>query len=187
MVDIVCIVDRSGSMGEIRLDAIGGFNTFIEEQKKVEGEARVTLVLFNHEYILVYKQKPLAEVKPLTEATYVPSGTTALLDAIGRTLEGEVSLGCPDSAFGEKGIVVVLTDGMENASKDYTRGRVKVIIEDYQIKGWEVHYLAANQDAFAEAHRYGIAKAANFAPDGAGVRGAYANFSSSSTDYRTRK
>jgi len=177
VVEIICIIDRSGSMALLRQDAIGGFNTFLEEQKKLPDPACVTLVLFNHEYKLMFEKKPLVDVAPLDGVTYVPSGTTALLDAIGRTLDRE--------GHEDKGIVLVLTDGLENSSSDYTRDRVKELIKKYEAKGWQIHYAAANQDAFVEAGRMGIHQATSFAATGQGAKSAYSSLSSAALDYRS--
>ena len=143
--EIVCIIDKSGSMHSIKNDAIGGFNTFIGEQKKLEGKANVSLVLFNTEYSPVYYNKPLNDVEALNESTFKPVGGTALLDAIGRTLNElmtkEGSEIAPDKYF-----VVILTDGEENSSREYTNEAIKKIIEDLRTKGnWEFVYLGATK------------------------------------------
>jgi len=177
MLEIICILDRSGSMDVLKADAIDSFNTFIEEQKKVPGEAVVTAILFNDEYKALYEQKPLAEVPVLTPDIYRPMGTTALLQAICRALE---SPGKP-----EKGIVVILTDGQENSSgPEYTKDRAASAVKALETKGWQVHYLAANQDAFAEGARLGISHTLNYASTPEGVKGAYVSASFAATSYR---
>ncbi|MEM8558627.1 MAG: hypothetical protein AAGG50_12465 [Bacteroidota bacterium] len=191
LTELVCILDRSGSMESIRADAIGGFNAFLGEQKKLDGEARLTLVLFDHEYDRRLDAAPLAEVEPLTEATFVPRGNTALLDAIGRTIDdvGARLARTPEAERPGSILVCILTDGMENASSDYTRDRVKSMIEHQQKKyGWEFQFLAANQDAFAEASRIGIARpnAMPFAADAAGTKAAFAQVSARATKARKR-
>jgi hypothetical protein len=178
MIEIICILDRSGSMGVIKHDAIGSFNTFIEEQKKVPGEAVVTVVLFNHEYQALYEQKPLAEVPVMTEEIYQPTGTTALLHAVCRTLEA------PEKA--ERGIVVILTDGQENASPtEYTKERVAKAVKALEDKGWQVLFLAADQDAFAEGAALGISHAANYVNTSGGIQKAYAFANANVASYRT--
>lgn len=178
LAEIVCIVDRSGSMNAIREDAIGGFNSFLDEQKEQPGEARLTLVLFNHDYELVHEARDIQDVKHLDKDTYVPQGTTALLDAMGRTID-DVGNRLAETPEGERPsavIVSILTDGLENASSDYTRARVRQMVEHQQEKySWQFVYLGANVDAFAEAGALGIpqAKTANFAHTGAGVREAH--------------
>ena len=179
-VEIVCIIDRSGSMDSCKDDAIGGFNKFLSDQKALPGNANLTLAMFNDEYELVHDRVPLADVEPLTDKTYVPSGWTALLDAIGKTLDGK--------AYGDKGIVIIITDGAENHSSEYKKDRIKEIIEATEEKGWEVHYLGAHADAFAEAGAYGIAihHTQAFAPDSAGISASYFMSSKATADYRSR-
>ncbi len=191
LTEIVCILDRSGSMESIRTDAIGGFNAFLAAQQQLPGDARLTLVLFDHEYDRVLDAVPLAEVKPLTEETYVPRGTTALLDAVGRTLDdvGARLAATPEAERPGKVLVCILTDGLENASRDYTRDRVKGMIEHQQQKyGWEFQFLAANQDAFAAAGSIGIAAAdaAAFVADAAGTHAAFARVSERAARARKR-
>lgn len=145
----VFILDRSGSMEVCRDDTIGGFNAFLREQQAEGGT--LTLVLFDHEYQVVYENKPITECPPLTEQTFVPRGATALLDAIGRAIKECRAQTTPT--------VVILTDGYENASRDYTKAHIKDLITERQNKGWTFVYLGANQDAFAEAGSIGIAPA----------------------------
>ena len=192
LTEIVCIIDRSGSMQSIRSDAIGGFNAFLEGQQKHPGEGRLTLALFNHDYERVYENTPLPDVLPLTEETYVPEGTTALLDAVGRTL---VDVGKRLAATSEaerpgQVIVAILTDGLENASTDYTRERIAEMIAHQQTKyAWEFVFLAANQDAFQAAQKLSIdpADAMPFTSTKAGVRAAYASLTENISDRRSRK
>ncbi|MFN2204226.1 MAG: vWA domain-containing protein [Caldilineaceae bacterium] len=180
--EIVCIVDRSGSMDAIRTDAIGGFNTFLADQKQEPGNARLSLVLFNHEYKLVYDNVKIDEVRPLEEKTYVPQGMTALLDAVGRTIDavGERLSRTPEPERPAKVIVAILTDGLENASKDYSRGKVAEMIQHQREKySWEFIFLAANQDAIASARSISIdaEDAIAFQATGAGVRHAHMQMS----------
>ncbi len=189
--EIACIIDCSGSMQSIRSDAIGGFNAFLEEQKKHPGSARLTLILFDHEYERVHDAVDIKHVAPLSEATYTPRGTTALLDAIGRTID-DVGKRLAETTEEERPgtvIVAILTDGMENASSDYTRARVAEMIKHQQEKyGWEFVFLAANQDAIQEAQKLSISAkdAMNFAPTGGGVKVAYAKMSREVSDRRSR-
>ncbi len=189
--EIACVIDRSGSMQSIKSDAIGGFNAFLEDQKKQPGRARLTLVLFDHEYERVHDSVDIQQVQPLDENTYQPRGTTALLDAIGRTIDdvGKRLAETPEAERPGTVIVAILTDGMENASKDYTRARIAEMIEHQRERyGWEFVFLAANQDAIQEAQRLSIsaADAVTFNATGAGVRQAYAKMSSSVAEKRTR-
>ena len=188
--EIAVVLDRSGSMDIIRTDAIGGFNRFLEDQKQVEGEAHLTLVLFDHEYEVVHDRVALADVPELTEQTYQPRGTTALDDAIGRTVEtlGKQLETLPEDERPDKVLVVILTDGIENASTDYNTPKIKEILKRQQeTYGWKVEYLAANVDAFAEGGMRGTTQANThaFAATGQGVREAYAGASERAASYRT--
>lgn len=182
VVEVVCIIDRSGSMMSIREDAIGGFNRFLEEQKSVPGKAKLTLVLFNDKMKVVYNRVDIQEVAPLNDRTYVPNGWTALYDAIGNTLNETF-------AVGSRGICVILTDGQENASKEFSRKGIKRLIEKQEDRGWKIHYLGANQDSFEEAGKVGINRinTMNFDPDQFGTKCAYDYMSTSVTNYRTNK
>jgi len=159
LAEIVCIIDRSGSMEAIRSDAIGGFNAFLREQKKRPGSAHLTLVLFDDQSDVVLDGVPLGEVLELTEETYVPRGMTALLDAVGRTVDS-VSIRLGETAQHDRPdtvIFAILTDGMENASREYTRDRVFHKISSHtKNNGWEFIFLAANQDAIETGESMGI-------------------------------
>jgi len=192
LVEIVFILDRSGSMASIKNDAIGGFNSFLEEQKKVPGEANLTLVLFDHEYNLFYNGVKLQNAKPLDNSTYVPRGTTALLDAVGRTIDdvGVRLDSLPEEDRPEKVIVGILTDGFENASKDYTNTRISEMI-DLQQKtyNWEFLYLGANQDAFSVAQSLNIKgiNTSNFVANSIGTRSCFSDVSLRYSKLRTQK
>lgn len=189
--EIVLIIDKSGSMQAIKEDAIGGFNSFVSRQKNIDREANVTFVLFDDRYRLVHDGKDIREVEELTEDTYQPSGTTALLDAVGRTVDrvGERLDGMQEAQKPENVIVFILTDGKENASSDYGRDRIREMIEHQESRyGWEFIYGGANQDAFAEAGSLGI-KAKNtfdFESTGEGTRQAYAESSEMVASFRMR-
>jgi len=148
--EIVCIIDRSGSMDSIKMDAIGGFNNFLADQKKEKGKAIMTIALFDNEYILMCSGKPLEDVEPFNEKTYVPRGSTALLDAVGRTIN-ETNQRNP-----EKAIIVVLTDGHENSSHEFTKQAIKKMIADCEAKGWVVIYLSADPNAFDDGRTVGV-------------------------------
>jgi hypothetical protein len=177
LVEIVCVIDRSGSMEAIKSDAIGGFNKFLDAQKKLPGEAKMTLVLFNHDYGVIQSGVDIQNTSLFNEKTYVPAGTTALLDAVGRTIDdtGKRLADTPEVNRPEKVIFAILTDGLENASKDYAREKIRGMIKHQREKyGWEFIYLAANQDAFAEAEKLSIDPnmAYNFAADSDGIKDA---------------
>lgn len=160
LTEIVFILDRSGSMSNLTADTIGGFNSMIENQKKEEGEAFVTTVLFDDQYELLHNHKDINDVKPITNQEYFARGMTALLDAIGRTINsvGKRLSDTPEEERPEKVIFVITTDGMENASREFTRATIKEMIEHQQTKySWQFMFLGANIDAVAEADSLGIA------------------------------
>ena len=187
--EIVYILDRSGSMASIIDDAIGGFNTNLKEQKEV-GDANVTVVLFDDQYEVVHDRVPIGDVPEMTNRTYVPRGMTALLDAVGRTvsnMSSKLADHCKQCGPA-KVSVVVITDGMENASREFNRTTIKEMLEHQQKEhDWQVLFLAANMDAIAEGGSLGIPKVAcmNFAHSGEGVRRAYASSARGMTSYRT--
>ena len=184
--EILVITDRSGSMATIARDVIGGYNTFIEEQRAVPGEAKVTFAQFDTEYQVVYAGKPLADVPKLDDKTFVPRGGTALLDAIGRTLNDQAAR-IASEKWADLVIVCVLTDGEENSSREYKLDRIREMTKHAEANGWKFVYLAANQDAFAAAQHLGIqgAMSANFAASAAGTAGAYSATSASVRGLRT--
>jgi uncharacterized protein YegL len=179
LTEIACVIDRSGSMESLCKEAIGGFNTFLDQQKAFPGKAKLTLVLFDHEYLVPCDHVDIQNVRPLDESTYEPRGTTAMLDAIGRTIDdvGRRLATTPEAERPGKVIVTILTDGIENASKDYTQAKVSKMIAHQQEKyGWQFLFLAANQDAIANARdlSIGAQDAVNFDATGDGVREAFA-------------
>lgn len=191
LTEIVCVIDRSGSMQDVRSDAIGGFNSFIEEQKKVPGEATLTVVLFNDDYEFLHRGVALESVK-LDEENYVPSSNTALLDAIGRTIDdvGNRLSNTPESDRPGKVILTILTDGLENASTEYTRDRINEMIKHQREKySWEFVFLAANQDAFAEGASMGIPSDTTmaFAATPEGTEGAWSDTSRTVSRLRTNR
>ena len=158
LTDIVVVLDSSGSMASRVDDSIGGFNAFVDRQKQGEGHARLTLVQFDHEYAVVYERKDIQEVSPLDRGSYVPRGNTALLDAIGRTiiaLRGAIAVDRP-SEHPRNVVFVIITDGMENASSEFTRSQILEMIRVHQEAGWEFLFFGANQDAIGEAASMGI-------------------------------
>lgn len=175
-VEIVFILDNSGSMMAVHYDAIGGFNSFLADQKSVPGEASMTLVLFNHRVTTLCDAVPLDGVCALTVSTYQPGGFTALLDAIGITFTkvGKRLEGLEHKP--DKVIVAILTDGQENASREYTHEQIANMIKHQQEKySWEVVFLAANQDAFSTGKSLNIKadNTANYVASKDGTRDAY--------------
>ena len=174
---LICIVDRSGSMNKIKDSAIEGFNTFLKEQQALPGTSYLTLVLFDDQYEVPIKNMDIQDVVPLTDRTFVPRGWTALYDAIGKAINTY-----KDAT--ENTLCIILTDGEENSSKEYTNGQINDLINERRDAGWEFMYLAANQDAFQVASGMGIAFAANFAPTSKGVHAAYNTSTRVATQYR---
>ena len=154
---IVCILDRSGSMSSIMSDSIGGFNTFLKQQKELPDEATLTVALFDDKYELLYDDVDIKKVKNITNKEWFPRGVTALYDAIGKTINNvkatHAKLGVEAPA---KVLVCVVTDGHENASREYSRSDVQKLIQDCEKDDWNFIYLAANQDAFAVGSSFGI-------------------------------
>ena len=174
LTELVFILDRSGSMGELEQDTIGGFNAMLTRQKEQEGEANVTTILFDHEVQLLHDRFPLKAVAPLTEKDYYVRGCTALLDAIGYGVEKMVNIQrhLPESERAEKVIFVITTDGLENASKRFGYEKIRRMIErEKEQYGWEFLFLGANMDAVKEAARFGIGadRAVRFENDAQGV------------------
>lgn len=146
--DILCIVDRSGSMSTIKDDAIGGFNSFLERQKKEPGDAHMTLVQFDNEYEEVFVGKNVSDVPPYTKDTYVPRGTTALFDAVGKAITSlnERRMKTSEEERPDRVICVILTDGHENSSREYNEPAVKKLIEEKKKMKWEFIFVAAGMD-----------------------------------------
>ena len=161
LTEIVILLDRSGSMQSVRGDVIGGFNRFVEEQKQIPGEALLSLVQFDSEgpHDVVYDRVPLRDVPALTEASYVPRRWTPLLDAMGWTITeaGRKLATLPEEERPETVIFVVATDGMENASCEFSKAAVAASVKTQQEQfRWRFVYLGANQNAFVEAGSFGI-------------------------------
>ena len=173
--ELVFVLDRSGSMNGLESDTIGGFNSMIGKQKREDGEAFVTTVLFDTRFERIHDRLPLAEVPPLTEKEYVPGGCTALLDAVGETIRhiAHIHRYARPEDIPSKTVFVITTDGLENASRRFSVDDVKGMIEHEQEKyGWEFLFLGANIDAVETAGHLGIQKdrTANFNPDGMGIK-----------------
>ena len=177
--ELVFVLDRSGSMSGLEEDTIGGFNAMLKKQKAVRGEALVTTVLFDNEYEVLHNRENIRNVRPLTPKDYYVRGSTALLDAVGRTINRSGKAHAYEAEENRPGKVlfVIITDGMENASCEFGWHTVKKMIEHQKNKyRWEFIYLGANIDAAAEAARVGIAadRAANYHADARGTALNYA-------------
>lgn len=174
LTELVFILDRSGSMGGLESDTIGGFNGMLQKQKKEEGEANVTTVLFDDQIEIIHDRFPMDVVKSLTDKDYYVRGCTALLDAVGSTVKKieNIQTRLPVELQAEKIIFVITTDGQENASQEYSAKMVKQMIEKNQEKGWQFIFLGANMDAINEAEKIGIRRthAASYKNDSRGVQ-----------------
>jgi uncharacterized protein YegL len=160
LTELVFILDKSGSMSGLEKDTIGGYNSMLAKQQAVDGECHITTVLFDNDYELLHDRIDLKAVSPITEREYQVGGSTALLDAIGRTIHkiGNAQRNTADDYRAEKVIFVIITDGEENASREYTAEKVKSQIERQKKKyGWEFIFLGANIDAVETAGHFGIA------------------------------
>lgn len=175
LTEIVFILDRSGSMSGLESDTIGGFNAMIKKQKKAEGEALVSTVLFDDVSEVLHDRVDVSNVAALTDEDYTVRGCTALLDAIGYAIRhiGNIHKYARGEDVPEHTLFVITTDGMENASRKYTADRVKQMIERQKAKyGWEFLFLGANIDAVETARHFGISedRAVNYHSDGAGTQ-----------------
>jgi hypothetical protein len=181
--EIVVVLDRSGSMGSIKEATVNGFNTFLDEQKNAEGEAFITLVQFDDRYEMNYQSIPVAEAQPLVAGeTFVPRGTTALYDAIGKTIN--------DLKTDRDVIFVIITDGHENASKEFKVEAVKKMIQSLtEEDGWKFIFLAANQDAILSGNSIGIsgANSMTYAANAESTSAAFFSVSSNMASYRSSK
>ncbi len=174
LTELVFILDKSGSMGGLEKDTIGGFNSMLKKQKEEQGECRVTTVLFDNRYTLLHDRIDIQAVSPMTAREYCVGGSTALLDAMGRTI-GKISAVQRNTAEefrAEKVIFIIITDGEENASKEFSSTEVKKMIRREQEEhGWEFLFLGANIDAVETAGRFGISadRAVDYVPDPMGT------------------
>ncbi len=160
LTEMVFILDRSGSMSHLEADTIGGYNSLLEKQKKEQGDAVVTTVLFDDKYEIIHDNADIKKVNPLTDREYFARGSTALLDAVGKTINyvGHRHKYTRYSEIPQKTMVVIITDGFENASREFSQLQVKSMIEHQKEKyGWEFLFLGANIDAVSTARSYGIA------------------------------
>ena len=175
LTEMVFILDRSGSMAGLEEDTIGGFNAMIEKQKKEEGEALVSTVLFSAESTVIYDRVDIRKIEPMTEKQYNVYGSTALIDAIGQAIHhiGNVHKYAREEDRPEHTIFIITTDGMENASHRYSSKEVKDMVErQKQRYGWEFLFLGANIDAVETAGRFGIGadRAVRFRNDPKGIK-----------------
>lgn len=174
LTEVVFILDRSGSMSGLEADTIGGFNSMIEKQKREDGEAYISAVLFDDQTEVLYDRVPVDRVEPMNDRQYYVRGCTALLDALGGAIHhiANVHKYARPEDIPEKTLFIITTDGMENSSRRYTYGRVKDMVEHEKEKyGWEFLFLGANIDAIDVAGRFGIGadRALNYECDSIGT------------------
>lgn len=189
LTEIVFLLDRSGSMLPLTNDTIGGYNSFVERQKNEPGEAKLTTVLFDDEYTLLHNGADIKTVEPLDSTTYFARGMTALYDALGKTINdvGHRLAGTPEEERPSKVIFVITTDGLENASREFTQSSVKEMITHQTEKySWEFIFLGANIDSAQVGDTIGIAndRSFNYMATEAGVSALYSAVDAAVSDYR---
>lgn len=187
--ELVFLLDRSGSMSGLEHDTIGGFNGMIQKQRQLEGEVRVSTMLFDDRFDVIHDRLPIESISPLSEREYYVRGSTALLDAIGRSIRHirKVRDRQAEHERMNKVLFVITTDGMENASREFSADYVKLLVERMQEKEqWEFLFLGANIDAIAAAEQVGIRadRSANFHADKKGIRSHYDSVSKAVMDLR---
>ena len=184
LTEVVCILDKSGSMSGLERDTIGGYNSMIEKQKKEDGEAYISTVLFSDYSKVIHDSVSIDKIEPMTEKEYYVDGCTALLDAVGDAIQHikTVHKYVREEDRPEKTLFIITTDGQENSSKRYSYDKVKKMVEHQKEKyGWEFIFLGANIDAIAEAGRFGINQemAVNYNCDEVGISTSYMALSES--------
>ena len=192
LTEVVFILDRSGSMSGLEADTIGGFNSMIAKQKKEEGEAYISTVLFDDTCEVLYDRVPVNKVEPMNDNQYYVRGCTALLDAIGGAIHhiGNVHKYAREEDKPEKTLFIITTDGMENASRQYSYEKVKEMVARQKEKyGWEFLFLGANIDAIDVAGKFGIDsnRALNYVSDHKGTQLNYEVLNKTVSEFRACK
>jgi len=179
--NVVFVLDRSGSMGHLQNDVIGGFNSFLIEQNKLKDEATLTTVLFNTTYNLLHDAVNIKNVAPITSKEYSPSGGTALLDALGKAIMATKA----NSLKKDKVIFIINTDGEENSSVEYKKEDIKKLVKEMeQTRDWKFVYIGANVDSFSEASSMGITTSTNYTSNAFGVASVYTATTNMVSSYR---
>lgn len=191
LTELVFILDKSGSMSGLEKDSIGGYNSMLAKQKEIDGECRITTVLFNNNYELLHDRTDIRGVRPITEKEYQVGGTTALLDAIGSTIHkiSNAEKHTAEEFRAEKVMFIIITDGEENSSREYSAEKVKKMIEIQKSKyDWEFIFLGANIDAVCTAERFGINedRAMNYIADSKGTNLNFSVMSAVVSEYREK-
>jgi len=189
LTELVFILDRSGSMDSLESDTIGGFNSMLAKQQAEPGDCRITTVLFDHEYEVLHDRIDIRAVSPISDREYFVRGTTALLDAIGKTIHkiDNVQKSTAEACRAQKVLFVITTDGMENASREFNYHKIKSMIKRQKTNhGWEFIFLGANIDAAEVASRFGINRnrAQNFHNDSEGIALNYSVISEAVASFR---
>ncbi|TJX15827.1 VWA domain-containing protein [Tissierella creatinini] len=192
LTELVFILDRSGSMSGLESDTIGGFNSLLKKQKEEPGEAIITTILFDDRYEILHDRIKIKGVEPITDREYYVRGTTALLDAVGKTINKIINVqrNTLEEERAGRIMFVIITDGMENASREYNYEKVRRLIEHEKTKyGWEFIFLGANIDAIETAEKFGIDedRAANFHSDSQGTILNYQIISETVSNVRANK
>ena len=173
--DIVFLLDRSGSMSGMESDTIGGYNNYLDKQRK--NNVKVTTILFDDQYEVLHQRKNIQDVKNLTEKEYYVRGCTALLDAIGK------SINLMDKEGAKKTIFIITTDGLENASREYNKNQIKKLIEKHS--NWEFLYIGADIDSYKEGETIGIKKSniANYSKSKKGMQNLFSSLGKASASF----
>ena len=192
LTEIICVIDKSGSMHKTADDAIGGFNAFLEGQRMLPGEAKLTLILFDNDCHVLHEGECLDNICELSSRNYIPSGGTALLDAVGLGIDrvNDNHKALSEEERPEKIMMVVITDGKEGSSKEYTRDVLMSKISECREKNWEFVFLGADESAFTEAKSMGFSPGMTkgFRADtGGGTRSMYSDMTSMVSSYRSGK
>lgn len=180
--EIVFVLDESGSMWNLTKDVIGGYNAFINEQKKLSDKAYLTTVFFNHKVRVAQRSEDIQHVAEMTEKDYLPTGMTALLDAIGTTIQDVKRR----TRKKDKVLFVINTDGMENSSTEFSNADIKRMVEDCQkSRKWQFVFIGANMDAFAVGGSIGIKHSFSYTANPVGTDSFYTTMSNVTTKYRS--